>query len=114
MRSTAIRLSTIFAFTIVGLYFGSAMAEQIPAPKPDIVEGKCGNSGGVFFPKTGPNSTYGCINDDGSGMVCGGKTPKDKQTCDTFLKTPPRLPTRWEAGLADRAKKADSKAQQGK
>jgi hypothetical protein len=109
MRSTAI----IAALSLVGLYFGSAMAEPIPAQKPDAVEGKCGESGGLYFPKTGPNSTYGCINEDGSGIVCGGVTAKDKRTCDTFLQTPPRLPTRWEAELADRAK-VDSNAKQGK
>lgn len=109
MKSTTRRLPVIFALALVGLYFGSAMAEQIPAQPPDAVEGRCFEKG-VYFPKTGPNSTYGCMYDDGSGIVCGGKTKKDKETCDTFIKTPPRLPTRWETGLANRAKKADSKA----
>jgi hypothetical protein len=113
MKSTSAMLRTIFAVTLTGLYFGAAIAEQIPAQKPDAVQGKCGQSGGVHFPKTGPNSTYGCINPDGSGIVCGGITKKDKQTCDTFLQTPPRLPTRFESGLANRAN-ADSKTQQGK
>jgi hypothetical protein len=99
--------------TLVSLSLGSATAEQIPAQKPDVVEGHCGESGGVHFPKTGPNSTYGCINEDGSGIVCGGVTAKDKRTCDTFAQTPPRLPTRWEAGLAEKAK-VQSRVRQGK
>lgn len=86
------------------LFVGLAQAEQIPAQKPDAVEGRCTESGGVHFPKTGPNSTYGCINSDGSGIVCGGVTAKDKRTCDTFMQTPPRLPTRWETEMADKAK----------
>ena len=112
MKFTTAGSPTILALTLFGL-FGPAMAEQVPAPKsPNFVEGKCGAGGGVYFPKTGPHSTYGCINDDGSGIVCGGKTEKDKKTCDTFMKTPPRLPTRWEAGLSDRPR-ADSKVQKG-
>jgi hypothetical protein len=104
MRTTSTIACTIFAVTLTGLYFGPAIAEQIPAQKPDKVQGKCGESGGVSFPKTGPNSTYGCINPDGSGIVCGGITKKDKRTCDTFLQPPARLPTRYESGLANRAK----------
>lgn len=98
------KLSIVFAVAQLVVCIGSAQAEQIPAQKPDAVEGRCNESGGVSFPKTGPNSTYGCINGDGSGIVCGGITAKDKRTCDTFLQTPPRLPTRWETGLADKAK----------
>ena len=114
MKFTTTGLPTILALTLSGL-FGSAMAEQIPAPKsPDVIEGRCGTSGGLYFPKTGPNSTYGCINEDGSGIVCGGVTAKDKKTCDTFKKTPPRLPTRQEAGLADRPKASAKVKQEAK
>ena len=98
------KLSIVFAVALLGLSVGSAQAEQIPAQKPDKVQGKCGETGGVFFPKTGRNSTYGCINEDGSGIVCGGVTAKDKRTCDTFLQIPPRLPTRWETELSARTK----------
>lgn len=100
---STIKLSTVFAMAQLVLLVGSASAEQIPAQKPDGVEGKCNESGGVYFPKKGPNSTYGCINRDGSGIVCGGITAKDKRTCDTFMQTPPRLPTRWETEMADKA-----------
>ena len=65
---------------------------DIPAQKPDKVEGACGESGGTFFPKTGKNSTYGCINSDGSGIVCGGITKRDKATCSTFLQAPSGQP----------------------
>ena len=98
------KLFIAFAVAQLVLLVGSVQAEQVPAQKPDGVEGKCNESGGVFFPKTGPNSTFGCINEDGSGIVCGGITAKNKRTCDTFMQTPPRLPTRWETEIADKAK----------
>ena len=97
-------LSIAFAVAQLVLLAGLVQAEQVPAQKPDGVEGKCNESGGVFFPKTGPNSTFGCINEDGSGIVCGGITAKNKRTCDTFMQTPPRLPTRWETEMAGKAK----------
>ena len=65
----------------------------------------CKGTGGVTFPKTGANSTYGCMNGDGSGIVCGGVKASDKKTCDTFLQTPPRLPTRAEVLNAEMAVK---------
>jgi hypothetical protein len=101
MRSAGFR-SVLLALGLSSLYVGEVFAEQVPTQNTDSVEGRCGASGGVFFPKTGANSTYGCINKDGSGIVCGGVTAKDKKTCETFLNPPPRLPTRQEAELGAR------------
>lgn len=97
------RLLVSFAVAQMLLFGGALEAEQIPAQKPSDVKSSCKASGGVYFPKTGRHSTYGCINRDGSGIVCGGKSAKHKRTCDTFLQTPPRLPTRPEVDLATEA-----------
>ncbi len=51
--------------------------------KPDAVEGKCNEKGGVYFPPKGGHS-YGCLNPDGSGIVCGGA----KKGCDSWPATP--------------------------
>jgi hypothetical protein len=54
---------------------------------PTQVEGRCGNNpGGVYFPPN-KNGVYGCLNGDGSGIVCGGKG-KYAKTCDTWGATP--------------------------
>ena len=97
------KLLVSFAVVQILLFSGWAHAEQIPTQKPTDVKSRCKASGGVYFPKTGRHSTYGCINRDGSGIVCGGRLAKHKRTCDTFLQTPPRLPTRPEVDLATEA-----------
>jgi hypothetical protein len=54
---------------------------------PNQVEGRCGNQeGGVYFPPD-KNGVYGCLNGDGSGIVCGGKGKYAKR-CDTWGATP--------------------------
>jgi hypothetical protein len=54
---------------------------------PSQVEGRCGNNpGGVSFPPN-KNGVYGCMNADGSGIVCGGKG-KYAKTCDTWGASP--------------------------
>ena len=54
-------------------------AKADKAQKPDAVEGKCNDKGGVYFPPKGGHS-YGCLNPDGSGIVCGGA----KKGCDSW------------------------------
>ena len=81
-----------------------AMAKRIQANSK--ASGKaftdCMNNGGVAWGQTATNPTYGCFDKDGNGLVCGGGTPEQKKTCDTFRKTlAPRLPTRDEAFKAD-------------
>lgn len=99
----ATTLAMICALAVLGLA-DSALAERVSIVKQDKVQGKCGESGGIYFP---PNKqgTYGCINRDGSGIVCGGVTKIQKKTCDTFLVAPRRLPTRNEAEKADQGQK---------
>jgi hypothetical protein len=49
--------------------------------------------GGIFLPKNRPDGTYGCVNNDGSGIICGGKTKAQQRTCDTFrVRGPDRRP----------------------
>ncbi len=74
------------AWMIPAVVFGAVLA--IPAAsraektqKPDAVEGKCNESGGVYWPPTKGHS-YGCLNPDGSGIVCGGA----KKGCDSWPK----------------------------
>jgi hypothetical protein len=71
----------------------------------DSVEGKCNDGGGTYFAPS-KYGVYGCLAQDGSGIVCGG-TGKDKKTCDTWGPTPkilPRktLPTRSQVRAAER------------
>ena len=94
---------------IVSLFLpGPASAKRIAAggAEANRAEGACGARGGVLFPEneSDPDSTYGCMDDDGHGIVCGGKTATDKKTCDTFLVTPPHLPTRTDVLLYEKAK----------
>ena len=95
--------------TLVGLgaVTNSAMAERVKVGSAAAKNAmsSCKGTGGVTFPKTGANSTFGCMNGDGSGIVCGGVKASDKKTCDTFLQTPPRLPTRAEVLNAEMAVK---------
>jgi hypothetical protein len=96
---------TIFAAMLlvsaVGVV-GDAMAKRIQANSKE--SGKaftdCFNNGGVAWPQTGTNPTYGCFDKNGNGLVCGGGTAEEKKTCDTF-RTGPRLPSRDDAFKAD-------------
>lgn len=68
----------------VSLSATSAMAKTVSINGHDaaFVKARCG---GVFWP-TGPDTaTYGCMNKDGSGVVCGGVTDEQKKTCSTFF-----------------------------
>ena len=98
-------LATFLSFATIGLLASSAMAKEITIKgnNRDQVQGRCGTSGGTFWPSSA-GGTYGCMNPDGSGIVCGGMTPKDKQTCSTFMQMPPRIPTRDEVRLGEKAK----------
>ncbi len=82
-------LSSLLMLATLG---SSALAKKISITghSQDKVQKMCGNTG-VFWPEGGTTATYGCMNKDGSGIVCGGVTPKDKKTCDTFRTVPPRL-----------------------
>lgn len=95
--------AAIVSFVAIGFIADLAMANQIPLKSQEEIKQSCTDLGGVTFPKTGPTSRYGCINKDGSGIVCGGVTERDRKTCDTFMVVPPRLPTRDEVHYAETA-----------
>jgi len=61
----------------------TAHADTIPIVGKDKVQGRCGESGGMF----GTNSHtggYTCLNPDGSRITCGGWSKAQKKTCDTW------------------------------
>jgi hypothetical protein len=76
-----------------------ASAKQIPIEgfTPASVKAACG--GGTFW--GGKGGEFGCLNSDGTGVVCGGsgKGPDGKpysQTCDTLDRVTVHMPTRSE------------------
>lgn len=105
-------ITVIFAVVGLGAITSSAIAERIKlgSAAAKNAMSSCAGTGGVTFPKNGANSTFGCISADGSGIVCGGVKASDKKTCDTFLQTPPRLPTRDEILNAELAVKGSKKS----
>lgn len=100
-------ITVVFALVGFGAVTTSAMAEKVKigSAAAKNAMSSCKGTFGVTFPKTGANSTFGCMNGDGSGIVCGGVKASDKKTCDIFLQTPPRLPTRDEILNAEMAVK---------
>jgi hypothetical protein len=77
----------------------SSRAEEvsIKGNSHDRVQGRCSGDGDVYWTEGKTGSTYGCLRADGSGIVCGGVTPQQKQTCSTFRQasfSKPQLPTR--------------------
>lgn len=104
-------ITVIFALVTLGAVNSSAMAERVKlgSAAAKNAMSSCQGTGGVSFPKTGADSTFGCMNGDGSGIVCGGIKNSDKKTCDTFMQTPPRLPTRHEVLNAEKAVKESKK-----
>ena len=107
-------VTVIVALVGLGAGSNSVMAETVKLGSTEAKNtmSSCKGTGGVTFPKTGPNSTFGCISADGSGIVCGGVKKSDKTTCDIFMQTPPRLPTRGEVRNAEMAVKESQASQE--
>jgi hypothetical protein len=93
-------LPVVLAVAAIGLIADSAMGERVPIKGHGTKDVKA-SCDGAYFP---PNKlgVYGCMNQDGSGIVCGG-TGKDAKTCDTFRKAPPCLPTRADIRKVEKA-----------
>jgi hypothetical protein len=73
-------LAVILAVAAIVLFADTASAETISAAKgAKMIE----NCKGVTWAR-GEGVTMGCMNSDGSGVVCGGVTAKQQKTCDTF------------------------------
>ncbi|HEY2039860.1 MAG TPA: hypothetical protein VGG95_09365 [Edaphobacter sp.] len=80
-------LASSVVFAGVFLLTHTAHAKGIKGNSPTQVEGRCGNDpAGVYFPPD-KNGVYGCVNGDGSGIVCGGKGQYAKR-CDSWGPTP--------------------------
>jgi hypothetical protein len=66
------------------------------------VKAGCGGAGDMYMSKTkDSNGTYGCMKQDGSGIVCGG-VGRYAKSCGTFRKLPPRLPSQAEIEKAEK------------
>lgn len=97
-------LAAILTFATIALIADSAMAKEVPIQgnSKKEVKKRCDDSGGKYWP-TSDGGTYGCINPDGSGIICGGVTANDKKTCGTFREVPPRIPMREEVRIGEKA-----------
>lgn len=73
------RMTWITPAVFLGAVLMMPQAAHAKDPKPDAVEGKCNETGGVYWPPKNKHS-YGCLNPDGSGIVCGGS----KKGCDSW------------------------------
>jgi hypothetical protein len=96
-------LAAIISFAMIAVIADSALAKEVPIKgnSKTQVKDKCDASGGTYWP-TSAGGTYGCVNPDGSGIICGGVSAKDKKTCGTFRQVPPRIPTRDEIRIAEK------------
>ena len=105
MRRTVLMATTLASvFVVISLQADLANAERIGLKTRDAVEGKCSDTGDVFFAPSKPYFTYACLKKDGSGIVCGGYNDEYKKSCDTWPadSTPP---ARSPDNLRDAAKK---------
>jgi hypothetical protein len=96
-----VRISYVLAVASLAVIMlgQSARAEEvsIKGNSHTRVQGKCSDDGDVYWTEGKTGSTYGCLHADGSGIVCGGVTAQQKQTCSTFRQASfqkPQLPTR--------------------
>jgi hypothetical protein len=87
-------------FAAICLAPQAARAAHVSLQGPDKVEGACNEKGGVWFPPGGGGSTYGCLYKDGGGIVCGGESPEDKKSCDTWPASIRVLPSRSQVRAA--------------
>jgi hypothetical protein len=76
-------LSAILPFAAIALVADSAVSKEVPIQgnSKTQVKDRCDKGGGKYWPDSA-GGTYGCVNTDGSGIICGGQTAKDKKTCE--------------------------------
>ena len=70
---------------VVASRYGTGIlpARRIQSHSHHSVKSHCEQSGGVWFPESATNATYGCLYPDDTLIVCGGITPAQKNSCDT-------------------------------
>jgi hypothetical protein len=95
------------ALLVAGAFLARvALAEEVPKQgnSPTQVEGRCNESGGIYS-APGSQGVYYCLNNDGSGIVCGG-VGKYAKTCTKFgpkvVKHRSQVPVRAEIIKAER------------
>jgi len=102
-------LVAVFAVASICFIAVSAVGETVSIKGHSQKEVKASCDGAYFAPSK--YGVYGCLNNDGSGIVCGG-TGKDKKTCDTFRTAPPCLPNRADIRKAEEVKASQGSAKQ--
>lgn len=82
-RAASACVATAFSIAALGLCVAPAAAKTVPigGHPQSAVKNRCS---GTFWTQGKTGHTYGCLNDDGSGIVCSGVTAAQKKTCDTF------------------------------
>jgi hypothetical protein len=83
----------LLAFAMVSSAADPAVATTISVRGngPNELKAKCTDAKGTFMPPTADSSgSYGCVNSQGHGVYCGGVTPAQKKTCDTFIIVRPK------------------------
>src|SRR5213592_323106 len=85
MESTAMKTILVSMAVLLAAALGSdavfAKTVSIAGNSKTKVEGRCNESGGVFWTQGSTGHTYGCMNSDGGGIVCSGVTSAQKKTC---------------------------------
>ena len=92
MKGDFIGLTVVVMGLGLTYFANQAEANIVPKQTQSQVKSDCAAAGGIYVSKM-PYGVYGCMNPDTSGIVCGGKGAY-KNSCSTFRKAPPQLPTR--------------------
>lgn len=87
-------LAVILAGGMVGFMADTASAKEVSLAEGQKIINGC--DGTTWVPGA-TGHTSGCMNKNGSGVVCGGVTPKQKNSCSTF-----RIVSRDRRGIAGR------------
>jgi hypothetical protein len=83
-----VTLVALVAVVLGAAFASSAAAKEVSIKGHSQSQVKKGCDG-VFWPKNGPNDTYGCLGNDGGGIVCGGYNAHYKKTCTIMRPAPP-------------------------
>jgi hypothetical protein len=105
IRVVALVSPVVFVGALLLSQPASAKQISIQGFTPESVKKACGS--GTFW--GGKGGEFGCLNTDGTGVVCGGKGngPDGKpysQTCDTLDRVTVHFPTRSELVESEKGK----------
>src|SRR5262245_60312649 len=68
----------------IGFTVDAALAKEITLAQGKSIMNSCAAGGGTSWTPGSTGHTSGCMNKDGSGVVCGGFTKQQQKTCSTF------------------------------